>query len=62
VLPKTEVDKLYDSRSRYGIKSRAGVQPGCPVVAEDFGRGADTYVVTRDELIALVDEAVRARG
>jgi L-fuculose-phosphate aldolase len=62
VLPKTEVDKLFDSRSRYGIKSRAGVEPGCPVVAEDYGRGSETFVVTREELIALVDEAVRARG
>jgi L-fuculose-phosphate aldolase len=62
VLPKTEVDKLFDSRSRYGISSRAGVEPGCPVVAEDYGRGSETFVVTREELIALVDEAVRARG
>jgi L-fuculose-phosphate aldolase len=62
VLPKTEVDKLFDSRSRYGITSRAGVEPGCPVVAEDFGAGKDTFLVTRDQLIALVDEAVRARG
>jgi L-fuculose-phosphate aldolase len=62
VLPKTEVDKLFDSRSRYGIKSRAHVEPGCPVVAEDFAGRGETYVVTRDELIALVDEAVRARG
>jgi hypothetical protein len=56
------VDKLFDSRSRYGITSRAGVEPGCPVVAEDFGRGADTFVVTREELISLVDEAVRLRS
>jgi L-fuculose-phosphate aldolase len=67
VLPKTEVDKLVDSRSRYGIESRAAVRPGCPVVAEDFAAenfagGGDTFLVTRDELIALVDEAVRARG
>jgi L-fuculose-phosphate aldolase len=62
VLPKTEVDKLFDSRSRYGIKSRAHVEPGCPVVAEDFAGSGETYLVTRDELIALVDEAVRARG
>jgi L-fuculose-phosphate aldolase len=66
VLPKTEVAKLVDSRSRYGITSRAGVQPGCPVVAEDTDAvpsdTAETYVVTREELIALVDEAIRARG
>jgi L-fuculose-phosphate aldolase len=62
VLPRTEVDKLVDSRSRYGIESRVGMSPGCPAVAEDFGTRNETFVVTRDELIALVDEAVRARG
>ncbi len=62
VLPKTEVNKLLDSRSRYGIKSRAGVEPGCPVVAEDLGRDGERFFVTRDELVALVDEALRARG
>ena len=62
VLPKTEVDKLLDSRSRYGIKSRAGAEPGCPVVAEDLGPDGERFFVTRDELVALVDEALRARG
>lgn len=61
VLPKIEVDKLFDSRTRYGVKSRSGVEPGCPVVAEDLG-GEDKFEVTRSELIALVDEALRARG
>jgi L-fuculose-phosphate aldolase len=61
VLPKLEVDKLFDSRTRYGVKARAGAVPGCPVVAEDMG-GGEKFVVTRDELIALVDEALRARG
>ena len=66
VLPKVEVDKLFDSRTRYGVKARAGVEPGCPVVAENFGGAipaADGKIsVTREELIALVDEAIRARG
>ena len=62
VLPKVEVDKLFDSRTRYGVKARAGVEPGCPVVLEDIGNGQEKYEVTRDELIALVDEALRARG
>ena len=62
VLPKTEVDKLLDSRTRYGIKSRAGAEPGCPVVAEDLGSNGERFFVTRDELVALVDEALRARG
>jgi L-fuculose-phosphate aldolase len=62
VLPKEEVDKLFDSRTRYGVKARAGVQPGCPVVAEDFDGAPERFEVTRDELIALVNEALRARG
>jgi len=62
VLPKTEVNKLLDSRSRYGIKSRAGAEPGCPVAAEDLGQEGERFFVTRDELVALVDEALRARG
>ena len=62
VLPKTEVDKLFDSRTRYGVKSRAGVEPGCPVVAEDLGEQPERFEVTREELIMLVDEALRARG
>ncbi len=61
VLPKTEVEKLFDSRTRYGVKARAGVEPGCPLAAEDFG-GSEKFEVTREELIGLVDEVLRARG
>ncbi len=61
VLPKEEVGKLFDSRTRYGVKARTGVEPGCPVVAEDLP-AAEKFEVTREELIALVDEALRARG
>jgi L-fuculose-phosphate aldolase len=67
VLPKLEVDKLFDSRTRYGVKARAGALPGCPIVAEDLCSvpGEDGAIdqerisVTRQELIALVDEAIR---
>src|SRR5713226_2642300 len=34
VLPREEVSKLFDSRTRYGVKARASAEPGCPVVAE----------------------------
>jgi L-fuculose-phosphate aldolase len=61
VLPKTEVQKLFDARTRYGIQQRAGVEPGCPVVAEDMP-GQGKIQVTREELIALVEDALRARG
>src|SRR5579883_1080007 len=62
VLPKQEVDKLIDSRTRYGIKQRAGLEPGRPLVAEDVDRGKERIQMTREELIALIDEALRARG
>ena len=72
-LPKAEVDKLFDSRTRYGVKSRADASVGCPLTAEDLREGktycpapqedaGEKFLVTRDELIALVDEAVRTRG
>ena len=62
VLPKTEVDKLLDSRTRYGVKSRNGAQPDCPVTAEDLDRADDRTPLTRAELIDLVDEVLKARG
>jgi len=64
-LPRTEVDKLFDSRTRYGVRSAATPVPGCPVVAEDgevpaAAAGGGIYV-TREELIDLVEQAVRER-
>ncbi|MCC6859904.1 MAG: class II aldolase/adducin family protein [Bryobacterales bacterium] len=60
VLPKEEVDKLLSARTRYGLTPKEAV-PGCPVVAEDLADGQRFYV-TREELIGLVDEVLRARG
>ena len=39
VLPREEVDKLLDSRTRYGVKAKSSGEPGCPVAAEDTGSG-----------------------
>ncbi len=88
VLPRAEVDKLLDSRTRYGVKAKVAGEPGCPASAEDVASGAAScslptaapaaswsapaparpsaagpakFEVTREELIALVEEAVRAR-
>jgi L-fuculose-phosphate aldolase len=67
-LPRKEVDKLFESRGRYGVASQAVAQPGCPVSAEDTLIGAAAsdgqrrFSVTRDELIQLVEEAMRERG
>ena len=64
-LPRVEVDKLFESRTRYGVMSKAAAAPGCPTAAEDQ-RGAapangDGFYVTREELIELVEQAVRER-
>jgi L-fuculose-phosphate aldolase len=35
-LPRQEVQKLFDSRSRYNVASHSPLAPGMPVVAEDL--------------------------
>ena len=60
LLPRNEVDKLLDSRTRYGVKARSSGEAECPVVAEEYGD--ERVTLTRTELIGLVDEALRARG
>jgi L-fuculose-phosphate aldolase len=35
-LPREEVEKLFAARARYNVNSRAGMQPGMPLVAEDL--------------------------
>jgi L-fuculose-phosphate aldolase len=62
VLPRREVDRLLESRGAYnGCKAAGAGEPGCPLAAGEAGEEA-RFVVTRSELIALVDEALRARG
>jgi len=63
VLPRLEVDKLLDSRTRYGVKAQSAGEPGCPLAQEDVaGGGEERFYVTRSELVGLVDEALKARG
>ena len=40
VLPRDEVDKLLDSRTRYGVKAKSAGEPNCPVAAEEVGTAA----------------------
>ena len=35
-LPREEVEKLFAARARYNIQSHSGMEPGMPLVAEDF--------------------------
>jgi L-fuculose-phosphate aldolase len=62
VLPRHEVTKLFDSRERYGVKSHACMEHGRPVVAEDVAGVREKPQLTREDLIAIIDEALRSRG
>jgi len=62
VLPRHEVAKLFDARERYGVKSNARMEPGRPVVAEDVEGVREKPQITREDLIAIIDEALRSRG
>jgi L-fuculose-phosphate aldolase len=35
-LPREEVEKLFAARARYNVQSNAGMEPGMPLVAEDY--------------------------
>ncbi|HZS53131.1 MAG TPA: class II aldolase/adducin family protein [Bryobacteraceae bacterium] len=35
-LPREEVEKLFAARQRYNVRSRASMEPGMPLVAEDL--------------------------
>ena len=59
LLDRKEVDELFEARARYGIESNSKALPGCPITADELP-GGDKITVTREELIALIDEAVRA--
>ena len=64
VLPRQEVDKLLDSRTRYGVKANKRRRTGLPARPGRRGQAAakNRFYVTRSELVGLVDEALKARG
>ncbi len=76
LLTQDEVGKLIDARERYGISGPAKDTPGCPVsagaaapparesarpAAADHGV-ANKITVTREELAAIVEDALRQSG
>ena len=61
-LPRVEVQKLFDSRERYRVKSRNHFEPGAPMTAEDMPEPSDKIEVTREQLLAIIDEALKIRG
>ena len=62
VLPRDEVAKLFDSRPKYGIRSHAPMEAGRPVVAEDLEQCKARAGLSRDDIVLLIEEALRARG
>ncbi len=62
VLPRVEVQKLFDSRERYKVKSRNHFEPGAPMTAEDMPEPSDKIEMTREQLLAIIDEALKVRG
>jgi len=61
-LPRREIERLFEARERYRIKSRTRVEPGNPVAAEDQPDGGEKLQFTREQLLALIDEALKVRG
>jgi L-fuculose-phosphate aldolase len=58
MLPRVEVEKLLDSRSRYGVQTRKGMEPGCPLTAEDSAPRDHLLSLTRAELMSIVEDAI----
>lgn len=64
LLPRREVDRLMEARSRYGIQFPAGSEPEAPIAAEDMiaMKREERFEITRQELVTMFDEILRARG
>lgn len=61
-LPRREIEKLFAARERYGVKSRSLFLPGNPVAAEDQPDASEKIQMTREQLLSLIDEALKVRG
>jgi L-fuculose-phosphate aldolase len=62
LLSGEDVAKLLDARTRYGVTTAAQVSTECPLTAESAAgadAGPDRITLTRAELEALIEEAVR---
>ena len=62
VLPRIEIQKLFDARPRYRVRSHNRFEPGCPMAAEDMPETSEKIEVTREQLLAIIDEALKVRG
>jgi L-fuculose-phosphate aldolase len=62
VLPRVEVEKLFDSRRRYRVRSQNRLERGSPMTAEDMPEPSEKIEITREQLLAIIDEALKVRG
>src|SRR5262249_7702315 len=53
MLPREEIQKLFEARSRYGVPSRNRYEPGWPIAAEDAPDPKEKISMTREELLAV---------
>ncbi|MEP7354989.1 MAG: class II aldolase/adducin family protein [Acidobacteriota bacterium] len=70
VLPRVEIQKLFEARGRYGVKSHNRFEPGWPLAAEDMPDAEESrpatrnrsemIELTREQLLAIIDDALRA--
>ncbi len=59
LLSGEDVEKLLAARARYGLSTASRVSAECPVTSDSAS--ADRVTLTRQELEALIEEAVRRR-
>jgi hypothetical protein len=63
VLPRADVKRLFAARERYGVKARNSYEPGWPLAAEDMQDQAEEKLeMTRSQLLALIEEALKVRA
>src|SRR5260370_4264171 len=55
VLPRAEVQKLFDSPARYNARSRNHFEPGSPMAAEDMPEPSEKIEITGEQLLAVID-------
>lgn len=64
-LPRAEIAGLFAARERYGVRSHSRFEPGSPMAAEDMPEKPpvdEKISLTRDQLVSLIDEALKVRG
>lgn len=62
VLPRNEVERLFESRTKYGVRVPNRYEPGNPMAAEDMPDRDEKLEITRQQILSMIDEALRVKG